>query len=72
MRAVELAPVTWNESEDYESPVAPGDELVLITGRTLIRGVVARVDGFAPGVIELEGGYRVDLLAGWLVGIVPP
>lgn len=60
----------WDGVSDYVSPVAAGDRVVLTRGSTVITGRVAQVAGYAPGVVEVEGGVRVDLADGWLFGVV--
>lgn len=64
-----LAPVTWDD-DDYVSPVAPGDRVVLVREDTTIVGVVAETEDYAPGVVMLDCGVSVDLLNAWRVGII--
>ena len=66
-----LAPVTW-DADDYVSPVAPGDRVVLVREDTTIVGTVAETEGYAPGVVMLDCGVTVDLLNAWRVGVVAP
>lgn len=61
----------WDGEGDYRPPVRVGDRVRLRRAGTLIESTVVRTEGYAPNVVELEFGVRLDLV-GWDLEVLAP